>query len=90
MDESLAFIARSRTRAIGAVPSNLQATPPGANGRVNLNAVYGFGLDRKDHSGQFQRDIQDMYCKPDGTPAVVPLYRVLMNDLRVGPLDPPQ
>jgi uncharacterized membrane protein len=53
--EMKAFVARSRTKAVGAVANN--------SGRfvenINLQlAPYAFGRERPDHSGQFTRNIQ--------------------------------
>lgn len=83
--ERMPFVSRSRTSALGT-----SAPPPGFTGR-NLGQDYGFGTQRPDHSGQFQRAIQLMYAKEDGTPwvdqngAPMPLHRRLMNDLGVAP-----
>jgi hypothetical protein len=79
----MAFIARSRTRPLGA------GEPPSNFGKVNLIRRYGYGSARADHSGQFQRDIQLMYGDNDGKPWVdkngnaTPLYDQLMRDLNV-------
>jgi hypothetical protein len=81
--EAMAFIARSRTRPLGA------GEPPSNFGKVNLIRRYGYGSARADHSGQFQRDIQLMYGDNDGKPWVdkngnaTPLYDQLMRDLNV-------
>jgi pimeloyl-ACP methyl ester carboxylesterase len=53
--EMKAFVARSRTKAVGAFPNGNAAFTQ----NVNLNsAPYNFGRERPDHSGQFTRDIQ--------------------------------
>ncbi len=61
--ESLAFLARSRTKAVGAQPlTGFTATgnPLGAfSNRVNLQALpYNFTRDSTEHSAQFNRAIQ--------------------------------
>jgi hypothetical protein len=53
--EMKAFVARSRTRAVGAV-----AHLGFFRENVNLKTTYGFGNSRPDHSGQFTRDIQTL------------------------------
>jgi hypothetical protein len=87
--EKMSFISRSRSSAIGAV-----SAPPGFQGfemRFSNPYGYGFGQARYDHSGQFQRNIQLMYGRADGTPWVdqngvaMPFYRRLMSDLQVSP-----
>lgn len=55
--EMKAFIARSRTKAVGAIDS--VGSPIGAS--VNLQDRYGFGSSRPDHSGQFTRRIQQVF-----------------------------
>lgn len=82
--ESMAYVARSRTRAIGAEPALGKPVLPGGTS-LDLNVTYNFGRPRPDHSGQFQRNIQFMYSNPIGTPYQISLYRQLMNDLRVAP-----
>jgi len=77
--EAMAFVARSRTRPLGA-----GAPPPKFLG-LDLNDVYRFNQERSCHSGQFQRNIQLMYGNKDGTQWPEPFYRRLMNDLRIGP-----
>ncbi len=52
--ESMAFLARTRSLPIGA---DLQAGGS-ITSTVNLNADYGFGRSRADHSGEFRRPIQ--------------------------------
>lgn len=59
--------------------------PPFRGQRLDLKAVYGFGTAQKDHSGQFQRNIQELYSKPDGTRFQTAFYRQLMEDLQVVP-----
>lgn len=89
-NEANAYVARSRTVAVGAAedcPPLFVADRPQA--RVDLNSEYGFAGNRADHSGQFQRDIQFMYQLPNGNPVNVPLYWRLMSDLRVKPSDNP-
>ena len=88
--ESMAFIARSRTGAVGSEPSVGNPQPPFAFGHLDLNSDYNFGTARPDHSGQFQRNIQMMYSSPAGVHYQVPLYRRLMDDLGAPPTAPPQ
>jgi hypothetical protein len=53
--ESMAFIARTRTKAVGALPS----VGGVVSREVNLGvAPYNFGRNRADHSAQFNRNIQ--------------------------------
>jgi len=77
--EGMAFVARSRTRPLGAgePPLNFQG--------LNLRKDYGFDRERSCHSGQFQRNIQLMYGDENGKQWPEPFYTHLMNDLRVGP-----
>jgi hypothetical protein len=51
-----AFVARSRTKAVGAL--DYAGGPIGA--KINLRDDYGFGRERSDHSGQFTRNIQKL------------------------------
>jgi hypothetical protein len=83
--EALSYVARSRTRAVGAEVSGGNPVPPGARGALNLGHEYGFKWARADHSGQFQRDIQLMYSRPDGSRFDTPLYEQLINNLDVKP-----
>jgi hypothetical protein len=81
LNEALAFVARSRTRALGAEP--LSGVPaPGGGRSVDLNGDYKFDLARYDHSGQFQRNIQELYGSGNDVFAT-PLFRRLLNDLRM-------
>jgi len=79
--ESMAFVSRPRTSALGAV-----AEPPGFSG-LDLDSLstYGFTEARFDHSGPFQRNIQLMYGNDSGAPWNEPLYVRLMRDLQVSP-----
>jgi hypothetical protein len=83
--EGMAFVARSRTRPLGA------GAPPEKFQRLDLKTVYKFDRERSCHSGQFQRKIQFMYGNEDGRGWVdesgrsMPFYRRLMNDLNVTP-----
>jgi alpha-tubulin suppressor-like RCC1 family protein len=53
--EIKAFVARSRTKAVGAFPNGGEIFTQ----NINLNSdPYNFGRERLDHSGQFTRDIQ--------------------------------
>jgi hypothetical protein len=84
--EGMAFVARSRTRPLGAIE------PPSNKFKgLDLNDVYNFDRERSCHSGQFQRNIQLMYGNENGKPWVDkngnsnPFYAQLMNDLQVAP-----
>jgi hypothetical protein len=66
--ESLAFVARPRSKAAGAEPRN--ATVFGSV--VDLQAVCGFGADVDDHSGQFTRPIQQL----------TPFYKRMAEELK--------
>jgi hypothetical protein len=83
--EGMAFVARSRTRPLGA------GEPPSTFGKISLIRQYGFGAARADHSGQFQRDIQMMYGDENGKQWLDenggknPFYKQLMRDLHVAP-----
>jgi hypothetical protein len=83
--EGMAFIARSRTRPLGA------GEPPQKFTGLDLKTVYKFDRERSCHSGQFQRNIQLMYGNNDGKGWVdengrsMPFYRRLMNDLNIAP-----
>jgi len=87
--ESMAYVARSRTRAIGAEHPSTDPEPgnpaPPNGTSLDLKTVYEFGRPRYDHSGQFQRNIQQMYSGSNGTPFGTPFYKQLMLDLRVAP-----
>jgi hypothetical protein len=79
--EGMAYVARSRTHALGGEPSDgVPSTSTGSH--VDLSSQYGFGRARPDHSGQFQRNIHFMY-ESDGVRFTTPLYRQLMTDLRI-------
>ena len=83
--EGMAFVARSRTRPLGA-----GGPPPKFQG-LDLNDVYNFDYQRSCHSGQFQRNIQLMYGDNDGKQWLDengvknPFFKQLMRDLHVGP-----
>ncbi|MGA2786966.1 MAG: hypothetical protein ABSF60_05515 [Verrucomicrobiota bacterium] len=83
--EGMAFVARSRTRPLGA-----GEPPPNFQG-LDLQTTYKFDRERSCHSGQFQRNIQLMYGNNDGKEWVdingrsMPFYRRLMNDLNIAP-----
>ena len=55
--EMKAFVARSRTKAVGAIDSVASTLDTS----INLKTVYGFGNNQSDHSGQFYRDIQMVF-----------------------------
>jgi hypothetical protein len=82
----MAFIARSRTRPLGA-----GEPPPKKFQSLDLNDVYRFNEKRSCHSGQFQRNIQLMYGDQNGIQWTdengrsIPFYRRLMRDLNFSP-----
>ena len=51
-----AFVARSRTKAVGALDH--AGGPVGT--KINLRDDYGLGRERLDHSGQFTRNVQKL------------------------------
>lgn len=55
--EFMTFVSRSRTRAVGAL-ADVQGP---IHGEVDINADFDFSDSREDHSGQFYRNIQDVY-----------------------------
>jgi hypothetical protein len=55
--ESMAYVARPRSRAIGAEPNSDAVFPIS----IDLGAQYGFGRGLSDHSGQFERRIQQVH-----------------------------
>jgi chitodextrinase len=79
--ESMAFVSRPRTAALGAV------SPPAGFGGLDLESsgTYSFTASRADHSGLFQRDIQLMYGDPAGLAWMEPLFLRLLRDLQVSP-----
>ncbi|MCX6937306.1 MAG: hypothetical protein NTU80_05320 [Verrucomicrobia bacterium] len=79
--EAMAYVSRSRTRALGAEPATGKPTPPGFTS-INLQS-YGFARPRYDHSGQFQRNIQLMYGNENGVQWSEAFYHRLMRDLSV-------
>ncbi|MEI6676521.1 MAG: alpha/beta hydrolase [Verrucomicrobiota bacterium] len=89
--ESMSFISRSRTLPTG-------AELPAANGgipsppflgecfSVDLVSTYNFSNDRSNHSGQFLREIYQLYYDQKmRSPFAVSFYRKLMDDLGVLP-----
>ncbi len=57
IQESMAYVARPRSQAIGAEPNSSAVFPTS----IDLRAQFGFGRDRSDHSGQFERRIQQVH-----------------------------
>jgi hypothetical protein len=56
-----AFIARPRSKAVGAVDASFGNLPANMQD-VNMNAApYNFDNREGDHSGQFNRQIQDVF-----------------------------
>ena len=53
--ESMSYVARPRSKAIGAEPNAFNVF----QNSINLKG-YGFGSTRSDHSGQFNRNIQEL------------------------------
>jgi hypothetical protein len=78
--EAMAYIARARTRALGAEPQGSNSRPPAWTGVINMK-TYNFGAARPDHSGQFQRNIQLMYGNDSGVSFEIPFFRQLLDDL---------
>jgi len=91
--ESMSFISRSRTLPIGAEPSAANGgipVPPfvGECAEVDLKNTYNFTDDRSNHSGQFLREMYQLYTNMKISPHEpfdVPFYRQLMSDLGVLP-----
>jgi hypothetical protein len=82
--EAMAYIARSRTRALGAESPNLNPKPLGWASSVDMNQTYNFRQFRYDHSGQFQRNIQLMYWDTNANaPFPKPFYKQLLEDLNM-------
>jgi len=67
--ESMAFVSRSRSEAVGAEPRT--AGPVDTILSVDLADQFGFGYTRPDHSGQFTRNIQ----------VVLPFYNTLLDKI---------
>ena len=82
--EAMAFVARSRTSALGAESPTGNPAPPHWKA-MDMEKEYDFGGSRPDHSGQFQRDIQLMYAKPDGKVFTKSFYNRLIEDLNMEP-----
>ena len=70
LDEMMPFVARPRSKAVGA-QGGIQGQIQGEE--VDLQAQFGFGGAASDHSGQWNRNIQD--------PAVGPFYFQLRESL---------
>jgi hypothetical protein len=68
--ERMAFVARSRSRAVGAQPGVSGAIDSTAQIELNTG-TYGFGNDRTEHSGQFNYNIHKAN----------PFYNSLLNAL---------
>ncbi len=66
--ESMAFVARPRSKAAGAEPNNVTIF----NSAVSLKAICNFGANVEDHSGQFERPIQILN----------PFYSQIVGELR--------
>ena len=65
--ESMSYVARPRSKAIGAEPNSASVFP----NSINLGA-YGFGNTQEDHSGQFNRCIQE----------VADFYKVMCDEIK--------
>lgn len=77
--ECMAYVARSRTRAVGGEPQtcfagNKLITGQPIRARVDLSASFGFTRQEGDHSAQFTRPIQNQ---------MLPFYQRLCSELRV-------
>jgi hypothetical protein len=94
--ESMAFVSRSRTRAIGAeLPTGAPVVSgkPGAKVR-DMRADYGFDGRQIDHSGFFNRHLYEFHIP--GPPLSghvqsqdwLPGYQQIMHDLRIAPNNP--
>lgn len=68
-DEVKAFVARPRSKALGAEPNS--AIVFGEAGAVDLHLLCGFDSDETDHSGQFNRGIQALH----------PFYQRMLDEL---------
>ena len=66
--ETMAFVARARSKAAGAEPNDAFAS---LGSSVNLRSLCGFDSDQPDHSGQFERRIQQLD----------PFYQRIINEL---------
>jgi hypothetical protein len=71
LQELKAMVARSRSKAVGAQDGLHGAI----SGSIDLNARFGFGATRAEHSGQFTRPIQ----------TVMPYYQQLLNSFQILP-----
>jgi hypothetical protein len=88
--EAMAYIARSRTHALGAEAPNLNPQAPGWTLPINMRTTFGFATPRYDHSGQFQRNIQGMYETPARVTVATPFYTQLLRDLNMISDETPQ
>ena len=78
----MAFVARSRTNALGSELAEFNPNPPGWATSIDTNAVYHFNRNMNDHSGYFQRDVQYLYWDTEEDEAfLIPLYRQLLLNL---------
>jgi hypothetical protein len=80
----MAYVARSRTPALGAEPPTRNPRAPSWAAPVDMEQIYNFGTPRFDHSGQFQRNIQLMYWDTKANaPFDTPFYKRLLQDLNM-------
>lgn len=88
--ESMSFVSRSRTRPMGSelpVASSGIPVPPfdiRYCASVDLKNSYNFTKARSNHSGQFMREMYELYTDtttPPFNPFRVPFFRQLMSDL---------
>jgi len=77
--ERMSFVARPRSKAMGAVNDSTENPAPNVAiiENINLRTLYNFGRDPSDHSGQFNRNIQSLdelynvikeICQPPNSP----------------------
>ena len=86
--EQMSFIARSRTLALGAqsdagwasLQNAQEAGYPVTIGHVDMSTSYRFNSDQRDHSGQFNRSIQEL-SDPAIAVSGIPFYDQLREDL---------
>jgi hypothetical protein len=81
--EAMAYVARSRTRALGAEPATLNPQPLNWTSPLDMKSAFGFATQRYDHSGQFLRSIQAMYESAARIEFSTPFYRQLLRDLNI-------
>jgi len=78
--EQVSYIARSRTLTLGAQSSSTWASLDGHATEINLETLYDFGGAQNDHSGIFNRSIQQL-SDTSTFSASIPFYDELRYDL---------